>query len=213
MRSLRLPLILFSLALSGCGGHADGYDRALAYERQILQDDPEAGYDDPRYIVVLRELRSVPLSHADHGRAEAWSRRISDARRIHLRDTWDAVDHVPDRLVGLPAPRPGERAVSEAQPASKRRTSKPTSADLAKLDITLYSAPWCGYCKQARAWLDARGYPYVDKDVEQDPQAAREARSKSRRGGVPVIDVNGRVVQGFDVPALEAAIEAALTAP
>jgi glutaredoxin 3 len=54
--------------------------------------------------------------------------------------------------------------------------------------------------------MDALGVKYTDKDVEKDPQAAVEAVEKSGSRGVPVIDVDGTVILGFDRPRLDEAL-------
>ena len=69
--------------------------------------------------------------------------------------------------------------------------------------VVLYSTSWCGYCKQARAYLEKRGIDYEEKDIEADPDALAELKKKAvgtriRRGSVPVLDVKGTLVQGFN---------------
>lgn len=64
--------------------------------------------------------------------------------------------------------------------------------------ITVYSTPWCAFCYAAKQYFDKLGVKYVDKDVEKDPAAANEAVSKSGQMGVPVIDIDGTVIVGFD---------------
>lgn len=53
--------------------------------------------------------------------------------------------------------------------------------------------------------MDELGIKYEEKDVERDPAAANESVSKSGQMGVPVIDVNGTIILGFDKPALDQA--------
>ncbi len=79
--------------------------------------------------------------------------------------------------------------------------------------VTLYGTSWCGACAQARAWFKERGIDYADKDIEKDPKAEAEMGRKLRRagmtmGGVPVIDVGGKVMMGFDPRQLEIALKA-----
>jgi glutaredoxin len=77
--------------------------------------------------------------------------------------------------------------------------------------VTIYGTSWCGYCRVARAHLRARGVAFQDLDVEKSPEAGRALLALRRRhglgSGVPVIDLGGRVVQGFDRAAIDAILE------
>ncbi len=73
--------------------------------------------------------------------------------------------------------------------------------------ITVYGATWCAFCHAAKDYLDKQGIAYIDKDVEQDPQAGREAVEKSGQRGIPVLDIAGDIIYGFDRPKIDAAIE------
>ena len=69
--------------------------------------------------------------------------------------------------------------------------------------IILYSTSWCGVCKKAKKFMQNKGLAFVEKDIEKDRQAARELQEKCDRakvpmGGVPVIDVGGALLRGFD---------------
>jgi glutaredoxin len=75
--------------------------------------------------------------------------------------------------------------------------------------VTIYGTSWCGACKAARQYLTQRRVPFADKDVENDPAAARELQEKASKMGiptdrVPVIDVRGRLLQGFDRARIDA---------
>jgi glutaredoxin len=75
--------------------------------------------------------------------------------------------------------------------------------------VTLYGASWCGACKEAARYLHARKIPFVEKDIERDPAAAGELREKASRLGIPtnripILDVRGRLLIGFDRARLEA---------
>lgn len=87
----------------------------------------------------------------------------------------------------------------------------PAPALDASADVVIYGASWCGACRSAAAFLRSRNVEFVERDVEREP-GAREAmmraaqRAGIRPNGIPVIDFRGRVIQGFDRPALERAI-------
>jgi glutaredoxin len=76
--------------------------------------------------------------------------------------------------------------------------------------ITIYSTSWCAFCHTEAQWLDHLGIPYVKKDIEADKEAYEELMSKSKGGysGVPVTDVAGDLILGFDRPKLLDAIKA-----
>lgn len=78
--------------------------------------------------------------------------------------------------------------------------------------VVVYGASWCGACRQAESWLEANGIPFEDKDIEEDPAARAEMQRKARAAGVPttgipVIDVNGRLLTGFDPGAMQRALD------
>jgi glutaredoxin len=69
--------------------------------------------------------------------------------------------------------------------------------------VTIYGTSWCGACKAARQYFTSRKIPFADKDVERDADAARELAAKAAKMGiptdrVPIIDVRGRLLLGFD---------------
>lgn len=77
--------------------------------------------------------------------------------------------------------------------------------------IIIYGASWCGPCHQAAAYFRQRGVAFVEKDIEEDGGAAREMQAKlasanMRGGSIPVIDVRGKLLVGFDQRALDRAL-------
>ena len=64
--------------------------------------------------------------------------------------------------------------------------------------ITIYSTPTCGYCKMAKEYLKSKNIAFTDVDVSVDQKRAEEMIAKSGQFGVPVIDVNGKLIIGFD---------------
>ena len=75
--------------------------------------------------------------------------------------------------------------------------------------VILYGTPWCGACKAAKRYLASKHIPYAYKDIENDPAAARELQAKASRMGiptdrVPILDVRGRLLLGFDRARLDA---------
>ena len=65
-------------------------------------------------------------------------------------------------------------------------------------NITIYSTPSCVYCKMAKEYLTKKNIPYTEKDVASDMKAREDMVQKSGQLGVPVIDVDGNIIVGFD---------------
>jgi len=85
---------------------------------------------------------------------------------------------------------------------------EPPVAAPREADVIVYKTDWCGVCKQLTAYLDRKGVKYVAKDIEKDSAAAGELRAKAdkkgvKTGSVPVIDVRGELMVGFDRARLE----------
>jgi glutaredoxin len=81
--------------------------------------------------------------------------------------------------------------------------------------VVIYGAEWCSACHDAARYLRRKGVAYVEKDIEKDADAAREMQSKLARNGlragsIPVIDVRGKVMVGFNAGEIDAALGAAL---
>ncbi|OYX41870.1 NrdH-redoxin [Candidatus Saccharibacteria bacterium 32-49-12] len=74
--------------------------------------------------------------------------------------------------------------------------------------VIVYKTSWCGFCKTETQWLDQLGVNYVEKDIEADAAAHTELMEKigGNFRGVPVTDVAGDLILGFDRPRLEAAM-------
>lgn len=69
-------------------------------------------------------------------------------------------------------------------------------------NVTIYTTPTCVYCKMSKAFFKEHNVAYQEKDVSTDHAAAEEMVRKSGQMGVPVIDIDGKLVIGFDKPQL-----------
>ena len=75
--------------------------------------------------------------------------------------------------------------------------------------ILVYGAEWCAFCHTAMRYLDDKGvknYTYVN--VDEEPARGMEAVQKSGQRGIPVLDIGGDIIVGFDRPAIDAALKA-----
>ena len=74
------------------------------------------------------------------------------------------------------------------------------------MSVTIYTTPSCGYCRVAKDYFRRNGLQFTEYDVSADPRRADEMVRKSGQMGVPVIEVNGRVIVGFNQAAIEGAL-------
>ena len=72
--------------------------------------------------------------------------------------------------------------------------------------IIIYSTPTCPYFKKAKAYLQERGIEYTDVDVSQNETAQNEMIEKSGTMSVPVIDIGGVIITGFDKDKIDEAL-------
>ena len=66
------------------------------------------------------------------------------------------------------------------------------------MTVKVYSTPTCPWCTVAKNYLKSKNVVFEDIDVSTDRQKAVEMIQKSGQRGVPVIDINGKIILGFD---------------
>lgn len=80
--------------------------------------------------------------------------------------------------------------------------------------VIIYKTAWCGVCTKVQQYLKQKGVTFVAKDIEKDPKAAAELQAKAKKAGVstgsvPVIDVHGKLMVGFDKARLDQMLKGA----
>lgn len=73
--------------------------------------------------------------------------------------------------------------------------------------VTVYSTPTCPWCKKVKAFLKENKIKFKTVDVSKNKTAADEMMKKSGQIGVPVTDVNGTIITGFDQAKLKKALK------
>jgi len=69
--------------------------------------------------------------------------------------------------------------------------------------ITIYSTPTCVYCNNLKKYLTEKNIKYEEVDVSKDQQALEKMINISGQMGVPVSDIDGNIVIGFDKPKID----------
>lgn len=64
--------------------------------------------------------------------------------------------------------------------------------------VTMYSTPWCTYCKMTKQFFQDHNISFEEHDVASDAKSRDEMIQKTGQMGVPVIDIDGQIVIGFD---------------
>jgi glutaredoxin-like YruB-family protein len=78
-----------------------------------------------------------------------------------------------------------------------------TNSSLSKVKVKIYSTPMCPWCEQAKSFFTSLNIPFEEIDVSTDEKAAQLMVEKSDQTGVPVIEIDDKVIVGFDKPLLE----------
>lgn len=76
-------------------------------------------------------------------------------------------------------------------------------------DVIIYSTPWCAFCKTEKQYLEHLGVAYTEKDIENNADAHAELMEKvgGQNTGVPVTDIAGTIIRGFDRPKIDATLK------
>jgi glutaredoxin-like YruB-family protein len=64
--------------------------------------------------------------------------------------------------------------------------------------VIIYSTPTCVYCKMAKDFLTKNNIAFDDRNVAIDLASRKEMFDKSHQMGVPVMDIDGEIIVGFD---------------
>lgn len=73
--------------------------------------------------------------------------------------------------------------------------------------VTIYSTPTCHYCSLAKDFFKENGVAFEEHNVASDLDKRKEMVEKSSQMGVPVIDIEGKIIVGFDQGAIKEALE------
>ncbi len=74
------------------------------------------------------------------------------------------------------------------------------------MSVKVYSTPTCPWCTVAKNYLKSHNVQFEDVDVSKDRNAAVEMIQKSGQRGVPVLDIDGNIIVGFDQGAIDSLI-------
>lgn len=92
-------------------------------------------------------------------------------------------------------------AVLFAPAAPPAAASEERASAAERAPVILYMTDWCGWCRKTRALLQEIDADFEEVDIEKSEAGRKEYEQKSGgRGGVPLLDVGGTIVRGYDEP-------------
>lgn len=73
--------------------------------------------------------------------------------------------------------------------------------------VKIYTTSVCPFCNMAKDFLKANKIKFEEIKLESNPKAIKEVIEKSGQTGVPVLDINGTIVTGFDEQKIKKALK------
>jgi len=231
------PVWAVVLVVAGCQSQGAAPDQPPADEGPAATVDAGPAttvysyVDDAGRIHMVAAVEEIPERYRGGvlatDTARRRSERLADDRALVLdlrrRDADGPVNYSVVDLERRTSPAAGAAPVRDPGALGRRLVRRAAdrvgrwlglAAPAVRGKVILYSAPWCGFCKRAAAFLRQRGVDFVERDIEAEPAAAGELERKLRAaglrgGGIPVLDIGGRLVIGFDRERIEALLGAA----
>ena len=169
---------------------------------KTLKDSLEHEGPAPRLALARSGNEGAPAQPGDPpSTAQVYYQYVSETGAVRFAGRLEDVPEDKRATAGrveMSGPPPGTRR--EAREARERASSTRRARRVAQLpEVTIYTTSLCPYCRSAMRYMDSIGQPYTNRDVEADLEAYGEYMEKAGgREGVPLIDVNGRIMQGWD---------------
>lgn len=203
---MRWLFMLLTLSVLGCGSSADESAAASSEPAPVVRGNADGFLltwfdDEGAHIAEAREeipedrrsrvrVDRLDLAPEDRDPSNVW---LANLNGMNTNGAYpvesmgrDAFDALLDEEAGVEFAEVGEGELVAA--AS---------------DIVVYGASWCHACRSAAEYFRSQNVPFVERDIEAEPGARAEMQAKAQAagiqpGGIPVIDVRGTIVTGFD---------------
>jgi glutaredoxin len=166
----------------------------------------------PSFLVAYMVLAALAFGTSSVGAEDGsvFYKYTDNAGRLHL---VQSLDRVPTRYrnqigeIALEGEPLWTKSTAQTPVTRPRVEPRPIERPVygRNLDVVLYYADWCGYCKKARRWLDERNVDYELRDID-EPRYGQELTEVSGGKSVPVLRVGGDIIRGFKPRAYERAL-------
>jgi len=74
-------------------------------------------------------------------------------------------------------------------------------------NVTVYSTPTCPWCTRVKDYLNSKEVKFNEINVAENRAGAMEMIQKSGQRGVPVLDINGTIIVGFDQTKIDSLVK------
>jgi len=200
-----LVRLLLAAALAGAAalglGACDAAEPLVRQAQQALARAADEAAPEPG----AAQEPAAPAAREPGGEAAAPSHEpLPEASPSGRRIYYQYVDasgtvRFADRLEDVPADKRAQAGRIEMDPIARAETAKPRAPTRsAAPQVVVYTTSWCGWCRKTLAWLEDRGVDYVNKDIEANPHHRDELVEKTGRTSIPVVEIDGSLVRGYD---------------
>ncbi len=164
----------------------------------------------PFFKIIVFILLSIPLSSPAFSQMYKWKDKDGNIRFSDTAPSGAGAEKV-KVLKQRETPTPKKEGI-KAQEGTLKSPSPIAVPSKEKrgyrdIEVILYTTEWCSYCRKAREYLKSLGVNLVEYDVEKDKSKEAERRNKGGGSGVPVIDVEGIILKGYNADNIKNAVE------
>jgi glutaredoxin len=191
-------------------------EHGAAHPASRVEDVPSERRERVRVDPARPELREPGWVYVADLRAPGRDGRFA-VRAIASEALANELASINGLAQAMAAPPPAPAGTAPSVPSVLAPTAPPPGAPTGAAPgsqharITIYGAEWCSACHQAANYLRSQNIPFVEHDIEHEPAAAQEMYARARQqgvptGSIPIIDIDGRLMVGFNPGAIQQAL-------
>ncbi len=174
--------------------------------------DWQAGLDTLSALAATRPEGSSIASFADGQASRVYYQFVDERNQVRFVESMDLVPEAwRDRVgyVELPGPPPmTPNDARRARQAQSARRADRVAANRSGPQVIFYSADWCMVCRTAKNYMNSNGIEYEERNVDEPQYEAMLVKVSGGRS-IPVFEIDGSVLSGFDPKRLDQMIASA----
>jgi len=164
----------------------------------------------PFFKIIVFILLAIPLSSPAFSQMYKWKDKDGNIRFSDTAPSGADAEKV-KVLKQRKTPTPKKEGIKAQEgtlkPPSPTAAQSKEKREYRDIGVILYMTEWCSYCRKAREYLKSLGVNLDEYDVEKDKSKEAERRNKGGGSGVPVIDVEGIILKGYNADNIKNAVE------